>query len=85
MEDMMKAILIAAATAVLLSGAAYAGDVKNESGVKTTTTKMHVQKRHRSGARADGYTTLPPKRDYGRYSNLPGKDALNSKAYIQDH
>jgi hypothetical protein len=81
----MRKFLIGLAAIALLTGIASA---------QTTTTtdqKMTVKKhaphvKHRSSTTGSGgYTTLPPTRDYGRVSNLPGKDKLNSKAYIEDH
>lgn len=87
----MKKFLIGLSAAALLAGVASANaqDSDRRSGARnmqaphaSTTVK---KKRYYSGMRRDGYSTLPPKRDYGRYSNLPGKDALNSKAFIQDH
>ncbi|MFA6266166.1 MAG: hypothetical protein WC670_10705 [Pseudolabrys sp.] len=74
----MKTFICAALAAVLLSGTAYAGS--------TTTTKHHAKIKRHHHLSADGYYRPGiPTRDPGRYSNLPGKDALYSKAYIQDH
>ena len=70
----MKAFLIAALSAVLLSGTALAG------------TKHHAKiKTHHHVTTHGYYTPGIPRHDPARYSNLPGKDELNSKAYIQDH
>lgn len=71
----MKAIIVGIFTIALMSGAASARD------------KHHAKiKHHRHHVTSDGYYAPGiPKRDPGRYSNLPGKDAQQSKAYIQDH
>jgi hypothetical protein len=42
-------------------------------------------KTHRHVTTDGYYTPGIPRHDPGRYSNLPDKDALNSKAYIQNH
>lgn len=71
----MKTLLIAALSAALMSGTAFAG---------TTYIRHHAKRHHH--VTADGYYRPGiPRHDPGRYSNLPGKDAAYSKAYIQDH
>jgi hypothetical protein len=70
----MKGFLIAALSTVLLSGTALAG-----------TTHDAKIKTHRHVTTDGYYTPGIPRHDPGRYSNLPDKDALNSKAYIQNH
>ncbi len=75
----MKALLIAALCAALLSGTALAG---------TTIASKHYAKikRHHHHVTTGGYYKPGiPRHDPGRYSNLPGKDADYSKAYIRDH
>jgi hypothetical protein len=48
--------------------------------------KKHHGKRYHHYVTRDGYYKPGiPKRDPGRYSNLPGKDAQFSKAFIRDH
>jgi hypothetical protein len=70
----MKVFLIAALSTVLLSGTALA-----------RTTHDAKIKTNRHVTTHGYYTPGIPRHDPGRYSNLPGKDKLNSKAYIQDH
>ena len=82
----MKKFLIGLAAVALLSGTASAQTTTTTTDQKITVKKHTPHVKHRSSTTGSGgYTTLPPKRDYGRYSNLPGKDKLNSKAYIEDH
>lgn len=93
----MKKFLIAVTAAALLSGPALAqttGDKDqmnkdSQMGVKADAATP-AKKKHRAtttGQATDGhgYPVRPPVRDPGRYSNLPGKDGANSKAFIQDH
>lgn len=63
----------------MLAGAAsaQANDRSLEADAKSDIIKP-VKKQRQSAI--DGYSTLPPKTDPGRYKNLPGKDRLNSKA-----
>lgn len=93
----MKALIIAGLATALACGAASA-QTTGAAPAKDTTTETKVSdtikvpaKKHakvkRSMRRADGYYAGNgiPKNDPGRYSNLPGKDSLYSKSYIQDH
>ncbi len=73
----MKVFVIAILSTALLSGTAWAGTHKHHAKVK---------RHHHHHVTADGYYTPGiPRHDPGRYSNLPGKDATYSKAYIRDH
>jgi hypothetical protein len=84
----MKKFLVGLAAVALLTGTAVAQTTTTNSTDQQITVKKNTAtiKKHRAGTTGSGgYTTLPPKHDYGRYSNLPGKDKLNSKAYIEDH
>ncbi len=82
----MKKFLIGLAAVALLSGTASAQTTTTTDQKVTVKKDAAPVKKHRAGTTGSGgYTTLPPKRDYGRYSYLPGKDKLNSKAYIEDH
>lgn len=78
----MKKFLIGLAAVALLSGAA-AAQTATTTDHKVTVKKhsAHVKKPGASTTGSSGYTTLPPTRDAGRYSNVPGKDELNSKVY----
>jgi hypothetical protein len=81
----MKKFLIGLAAVALLSGTASAQTTTTVTDQKVTVKKHTPHVKHQSSTTgAGGYTTLPPTRDYGRYSNLPGKDKLNSKAYIEN-
>lgn len=78
----MKKIIVAVAAVVLMGSVASAQTVRSE---QTVTVKKKHYKKYRSHA-ADGYYRPGiPRHDPGRYSNLPGKDATYSKAFIQDH
>jgi predicted porin len=82
----MKKFLIALSAITMLAGAASAQTTTttdNKASVQSDTVK-HVKKRHYQ-ATTDGYSKKMPTRDAGRYSNLPGKDGLNSKAFLVDH
>jgi hypothetical protein len=80
----MKTLIIGALSAALLSGTAYAGTADIQAG--TTTAKHHAKIKRYYHATTDGYYKPGiPRHDPGRYSNLPGKDAAYSKAFIQDH
>jgi len=84
----MKTLIIAGLAAALACGTASAQTTGMASSKDTVTAaKPKAVKKHHSGRRADGYYAGIgiPKRDPGRYSNLPGKDSLYSKSYIQDH
>lgn len=70
----MKVFLIAALSAIMLSGPALAD-----------ATHVAKFKRHHHVTTDGYYSPGIPRHDPGRYSNLPGKDAQSSKAYIQDH
>ena len=72
----MKKLIIAAVATALVAGVAPA----------VAAGKKHDVKRYHHHVTRDGYYVPGiPKRDPGRYSNLPGKDAQYSKAYIRDH
>ncbi|KQZ00772.1 hypothetical protein ASD45_07830 [Pseudolabrys sp. Root1462] len=76
MEVTMKKLIIAAVTTALVASVAPA----------MAAGKKHHAKRYHHHVTRDGYYVPGiPKRDPGRYSNLPGKDAQYSKAYIRDH
>jgi hypothetical protein len=86
----MKVIVTAIAAAGLLIGAGAAraqtsmsagADVKADSSV---STPKHITRHHRSYRR---HTTGIGSENNAsaRGSSLPGKDRLNSKAYIQEH
>jgi hypothetical protein len=76
MEAPMKTLIIAAVATALIAGA----------GPAMAAGKKHHAKRYHHYVTRDGYYVHGiPKRDPGRYSNLPGKDAQYSKAYIRDH
>lgn len=84
----MKTLLIASVAAALVCGPALAqttGSAPRDPAIQShVKAKPYAKKRARVSA--DGYYRPGiPKRDAGRYSNLPGKDADYSKAYIQDH
>lgn len=79
----MKKFIIAVAAVALMGSVASAQTVRTEHSV--TVKKKHFKKHHRMHARDGYYRPGIPTRDPGRYSNLPGKDAANSKAFIQDH
>jgi hypothetical protein len=82
----MKKLLIGLAAVALLTGTASAQTTTTTDKQATVKKDAAPTKKHRAGTTGSGgYTTLPPKHDYGRYSNLPGKDKLNSEAYIKDH
>lgn len=72
----MKTLIIAAVAAALVAGAGPA---------MATSYKHHAKRYHHHVTRNGYYVPGIPKRDPGRYSNLPGKDAQYSKAYIRDH
>ena len=78
----VKKFLIALSAVALLTGAASAQSTDDTTSVRSDTVKHAKKHRH---ATTDGYSAKMPSRDPGRYSNLPGKDGLNSKARIQDH
>lgn len=93
----MRKFLVAVTAVALLSGPALAQNTsakeqmnkETQMGVKPDVAAP-VKKKQRAtttGQATDGrgYTTHPPVRDPGRYSNLPGKDGATSKAHIQDH
>ena len=78
----MKKLIIAAAAVVLMGSVAAAQTVRTE---QTIAVKKKHYKKHRSHAWDGYYRPGIPRHDPGRYSNLPGKDAAYSKAFIQDH
>lgn len=70
----MKAIIFGILTMALMT-----------AGASASAKHLAKAKHYRHHVTSDGYYALGiPKRDPGRYSNLPGKDAQQSKAYIQD-
>ncbi len=82
----MKKFLIAV-TAAALIGAPLGSVASARSTSPDVTVKQTTKhKKQRSHVTTDGYYSPGiPKSDPGRYSNLPGKDREQSKAYIQDH
>lgn len=92
----MKKFLVVLAGVALLSGTAWAqnanvtdqpASVKSDAAGPAKPMKVKKHRSTTTGQATDGqgYTTRPPVRDPGRYSNLPGKDGATSKAHIQDH
>ena len=72
----MKKLIVAAVATALIASIAPA----------MAAGKKHQAKRYHHYVTRDGYYKPGiPKRDLGRYSNLPGKDAQYSKAYLRDH
>ena len=80
----MKKFLIGLAAIALLSAPASAQTTTTTDQKVKVKNVAHVKKHRPVTTGSGGYTTLPPTHDYGRYSNLPGKDKLNSKAYIEN-
>jgi hypothetical protein len=83
----MKKFLVALSAVALLTGVAPAQSNDNNFKASAESDVRKPVKKHRPSATtgSSGYTIHPPKHDAGRYSNLPGKDGLNSKAFLQDH
>ncbi len=77
----MKRTLVAAAAVVLIGGVASAQTVKSDQSVTVKKKQFKKPRLHVSGG---DYVPGIPKHDPGSYSNLPGKDADYSKAFIQD-
>ena len=76
MEEAMKTFIIAAVATALVAGAGPA---------MAAGKKHHAKRYYHHVTRGGYYVPGIPKRDPGRYSNLPGKDAQYSKAYVRDH
>lgn len=82
---MKKLIVAAVATALVASIAPAMAAGEMAAGNMAAGKKHHAKRFHHYVTRDGYYKPGIPKRDPGRYNNLPGKDAQYSKAYIRDH
>jgi len=78
---MNKLFVAAAAAAFLIGTGAAMADSDGGNGPKGTPGTSTYKVRHHHHPR---YTSGANIQDPGSTSNLPGKDGLNSKAYIQN-